>query len=65
MKTERKNLKDFGMYVCLNREENEVALCAWCGKTKRFINLDHEAEQEFNATHFTEYPDDDSQGKLI
>lgn len=47
--------KDFGIYVCLNNETSQVALCGWCAATKRFKNL-HDDGSDFDATHWWEKP---------
>lgn len=48
---------DFGLYVCLNNESNEVCICAWCNHSKAFLNLTDISKKTFNATHWWRKPE--------
>lgn len=54
---------DFQLCVCVNVDTQEVCICGYSGKTKRFINLIDLEKGEFKATHWIGYPE--QQGTLL
>lgn len=54
--------RDFGLYVCLNNDTDEVAICGYCGASKKFFDLI--GKREFKPTHWWEKPNKDGELNL-